>query len=62
MHLKWESLTLIEDYPYTQLPNQKSYPHSILQVDKRGIVDHQPCSTNDMNSPKVNEVRRQTRG
>ena len=62
IHLKQESPTLIEDYPYTQLPNQKSYPHAILQVDEGGIVDHLPCLTNDMNSPKVNEVRRGTAG
>ena len=55
-------LTLIGDYPYTGLPNQVSFPDAILQVDKGGIVDHQPCSTNDVNSPKVNEVKRHTRG
>ena len=36
MHLEGESPTLIEDYPYTQLPNQMSYPHAILQVTKEG--------------------------
>ena len=51
MHgLEPECPTLIEDYPYTQLPKQVSYPHAILQVDKKGIVDHQPCSTKDMKS------------
>ena len=71
MHWNWESLTSIEDYPYTQLPKQMSYPHAILQVRKGGILDHQPCwtndmnslkcSTNDMNSPKVTGVRQQMR-
>ena len=29
MHLKCESPTWIEDYPYTQLPNQMSYQHAM---------------------------------
>ena len=50
MHLKWESPTLIQDDAYTQLPNQMTYIHAILHVDKRRVVDHQPCSNHDMKS------------
>ena len=42
--------------------NEQSSCHDILHVDKGGIMDHQPCSTNDMNSPKVTRVRLQMRG
>ena len=33
--------------------NELSSCNDILHVDKGGIVDHQPCATNDMNSAKV---------
>ena len=41
--------------------NELSSCHDIFHVDKGGIVDQQPCSTNDMNSPKVTGVRQQMR-
>ena len=42
--------------------NELSSCHDIFHVDKGGIVDHQPCSFNEMNSPKVTGVRQQMRG
>ena len=52
--------------------NELSSCHGIFHVDKGGIVAHQPCSTNDMkspkcstnamDSPKVTGVRQQMRG
>ena len=51
--------------------NELSSCHAILDVDKGGILDHELCSTNDMNSPrsstndmnspKVTGVRQQMR-
>ena len=39
---------MIDDYPYSQLPNQMNYPHAILHVDKGGVVDDQHCLNHDM--------------
>ena len=32
MYLKRKSPTLIEDYPYTRLPDQMSYPHAMTYL------------------------------
>ena len=48
-------------HPITK-SNELSSCRDIPHVDKGGTVDHQPCSTNDMNSLKVTGVRQQMRG
>ena len=47
MHLGVRIPILTDDYPCPQLP--MTYPHVPPHVDKRKILAHQPCSTNDMN-------------
>ena len=44
-------------YPIAELRT-----HALLLAAKRGIVNYQPCLTNDMNSPKVTGVTRKMEG